>query len=227
MLLAFYLVLFTSWNRDQQFILFIDRINSYPDVKETQTLRLSILIGSLLGVGRTWDGFYLIRPSERAIRYLENGRSSSFLCADAVSCCLKGTDSRGRGVRDVSQRAMANREAAICFSFRPSMTPVTQLRPVFVSCQKDEGFELIHLYKKNSSTQELTVPEEGEWDLDDLGGLSDWLKAYGFTAEVFPARLECAKCNFWTLFGLQRFIKEKKMEKKKKKEEEFDFCIDC
>lgn len=71
---------------------------------------------------------------------------------------LEGTDASLQRTRSLGSEpaAMANREAAICFSFWPrgeaSMTetlfsPVTQLRPVSVMSQKDECFELSHTQK--------------------------------------------------------------------------------
>lgn len=72
---------------------------------------------------------------------------------------LKGTHANLQRIRSLGLEpaAMANRETAICFSFWPrvvtSMTatlisPVTQLRPVFVTSHEDECFEL--LQTKNS-----------------------------------------------------------------------------
>lgn len=99
-----------------------------------------------------------------------NGRVSvfSFHYADAgFFMLLNGTDANLQRIRSpgLEPAAMANREAAICFSFWPrveaSMTatlfsPVTQLRPVFVRSQEDECFEL--LQTKNSKPRRLTVP---------------------------------------------------------------------
>lgn len=141
---------------------------------------------------------------------------------------LQRTGSPGR-----EPAAMANREAAICFSFWPrgeaSMTatlssPVTQLRPVFVSCQKDECFELWTHTKKTQNPGVNCSLRAGRSE----GGRFGWFgrsvrltESLRFTAEAFPARLRCAKCNSWTLFGLQRFIKEKRGK------EESDLCFDC
>lgn len=107
-------------------------------------------------------------------------------------------DSRGWRDLGCEPAPKANREAAICFWFWPGeeasmaaslFSPVPQPRPVFVRCQKDEGFEL--------NTQNLKDPgvnrslrgaqdRGGRYgDLDDLGGLSDWLKAYGLWLKPF------------------------------------------
>lgn len=85
---------------------------------------------------------------------------------------LEGTDASLQRTRSLGTEpaAMANREAAICFSFwtpgEASMaatlfSPVTQLRPVSVMSQRDECFELSHTHK-NSKPRSQAFLERGE-----------------------------------------------------------------
>lgn len=147
----------------------------------------------------------------------ERKERSSFLCADVGFFFFVVVEGEQRLQRTRSPgrepTSTANREAAICFSFRFNGRDSLYSGYAAPSCLcfVPERWRLwAHTHIKNSNTQELTVPEEGEWELDDLGGLSDWLKAYGLQLKSFQPVLDVPSVILGLCLVCRDLLKRKK-----------------
>lgn len=164
-----------------------------------------------------------------------NRRVFVFLYANAGFCCCwreQTPASRGRGVRDASQQRRLTEKQPFVSHFGLA-EKLQWPRLSFLRLHSSVLF-LLRARKMNAlsshtpKTQNPGVNRSlrggagggGYWDLDDLGGLSDWLKAYGLRLKPFQPISDVPS----VILGLCLVCGE--LLKKKGKIEESDFCID-